>query len=625
MRTFVPETAGPALVIEQAIDFASPEETQWQGIVSNKSATEPSQPTKPWLAHYPPKVPTKLSYPDFPAWGFLANTAATHPERIACHYYKQHLTYSAVAQEARRVATMLRKYGVRPGDRVGILLPNMPEYISAINGVWMAGGIAVALSPLSVPSEIDNILTATDCRIVISLDLLAPLVLKGSYKPRHIFFTTLQDRLPGWMRLGYAFARMRRLGFWPPLDGPNQHDFHDELAQCRPLLQPVVPASLSDAAYILPTGGTTGAPKAVTLCHRNLVSNACQCAAWGDGEDMKFGHHVGLSVLPFFHSYGLVGNLLSGTAVAATQILLHRFIPRVVVQLLEQHQPTTFNAVPAMLASLNEIFRQKPLRMRNLKYVQVGGAPLDPQIALEFAKHTGAQVVEGYGLSECSPCVTAGPLNGTARIGTIGLPLPDTDVKIVDADTGEFQMATGDVGELAVRGPQVMLGYWNNTTATTQVIRDGWLFTGDLATIDDDGFVKIVDRKKDLIITSGFNVYPCDVEAVLRRYPGVEEVAVVGVPHQATGELVKAVLILNSPSHFDRRAFDAFCKENLAAQKRPKIVELRSGDLPRNFLGKVLRRQLREPVPANSAQATSTDHESPALRRVEAYVAALRE
>ncbi|MBC7818081.1 MAG: AMP-binding protein, partial [Planctomycetaceae bacterium] len=550
-------------------------------------------------------------------------TAATYPDRIACHYYKQHLTYSVVASEARRVAAMLVKYGVRPGDRVGILMPNMPEYISAINGVWMAGGIAVALSPLSVPSEIDNILAATDCRIVISLDLLAPLVLNGSYKPRHIFFTTLQDRLPGWMRLGYAFARMRRLGFWPPLDGPNQHDFHDELAQCRPLLQPVVPASLSNAAYILPTGGTTGAPKAVTLSHRNLVANAWQCAAWGDGEAID--HHVGLSVLPFFHSYGLVGNLLSGTAVAATQILLHRFIPRVVVQLLEQHQPTTFNAVPAMLASLNEIFRTKPLRTQKLKYVQVGGAPLDPQIAQEFARHTGAQVVEGYGLSECSPCVTAGPLNGTARIGTIGLPLPDTDVKVVDADTGELRMATGEVGELAVRGPQVMLGYWNNPTATAQVIRDGWLFTGDLATMDDDGFVKIVDRKKDLIITSGFNVYPCDVEAILRRFPGVEDVAVVGVPNQACGELVKAVLVLNSSTRFDRRTFDAYCKDNLAAQKRPKIVEVQTGDLPRNFLGKVLRRQLREPASTNPPQATSTNHESPALRRVEALVAALRE
>lgn len=619
MRTLVPDTA-ERTAIEQLTELGT-SVTQWHGIVSKKSV-EPEAPSKPWLANYPEAVPATLNYPDFPAWGFLANTAATHPRRIACQYYKQQLTFAEIAEQARRVATMLVKYGLRPGDRVGILMPNMPEYISAINGVWMAGGIAVALSPLSVANEIANVLTATDCRIVISLDLLAPLVLNGSYRPRHLFFTTLQDRLPGWMRLGYAFARMRRLGFWPAKDGPNQHDFHDELALCRPLFQPVVPASLSDAAYILPTGGTTGAPKAVTLSHRNLVANASQCAAWVKGE-VEF--PVGLSVLPFFHSYGLISNLLCGTAVAATQILLHRFIPRVVVQLLEQHKPTTFNAVPAMLASLNEIFGTKPLKTRSLQFVQVGGAPLAPAIAEEFARHTGAQVVEGYGLSECSPCVTAGPLDGTARLGTIGLPLPDTDVKIVDAETGELTLPPGEVGELAVQGPQVMLGYWKNSAATAQVIRDGWLFTGDLATIDTDGFVKIVDRKKDLIITSGFNVYPCDVEAILRGFPGVADAAVVGVPHHECGELVKAVLVLNPSARFDRKSLDAFCKDNLAAHKRPKLVEVVSGDLPRNFLGKVLRRQLREPTSTKSSQTTSTSTESLTQRRDETLVATLQE
>ena len=411
-----------------------------------------------------------------------------------------------------------------------------------------------------------------------SLDLLAPLVLKGNYRPKHIFFTTLQDRLPGWMRLGYAFARMRRLGFWPPVDGPNQHDFNDELAVSRPILQPVVPASLSDAAYILPTGGTTGAPKAVTLSHRNLVANASQCVAWAAGE---VGRHTMLSVLPFFHCYGLSGNLMCGTALAATQVMLHRFIPRVVVDLIEQHEPTIFNAVPAMLASLNDIFRNKPLRTKGMKYVQVGGAPLDQRLAEEFRRHTGAQVVEGYGLSESSPCVTAGPLDGTARNGTIGLPLPGTEVRIVDVETGERTLPPGEVGELTVRGPQVMLGYWNNPAATAQVIRDGWLFTGDLGMQDEDGFFKLVDRKKDLIITSGFNVYPCDVEPILRGFPGVEDAAVIGVPNDSVGELVKAVLVLKSTARFDRRAFDNFCHENLAAHKRPKVVEVLAGDLPR--------------------------------------------
>lgn len=619
MRTLV--TFAPhQTAIEQPTELGT-SATQWHGIVSKKTV-EPDSPSKPWLAHYPESVPATLSYPDFPIWGFLTQTAAAHPHRIACQYYEQQLTFAQLAEDARRVAAMLVKFGLRPGDRVGILMPNMPEYISAINGVWMAGGCAVALSPLSVAHEIANVLTATDCRIVISLDLLAPLVLNGSYQPRHLFFTTLQDRLPGWMRLGYAFARMRKLGFWPPVDGPNQHDLPDELALCRPLAQPVVPASLSEAAYILPTGGTTGAPKAVTLSHQNLLANTSQCVAWVKGE---VENPIGLSVLPFFHSYGLISNLLSGTAIAATQILLHRFIPRVVAQLIEQHQATTFNAVPAMLASLNEIFRTRPLQTRSLQFVQVGGAPLAPAIAEEFARHTGATVVEGYGLSECSPCVTAGPLDRTARVGTIGLPLPDTDVKVVDAETGEVTLPLGEVGELAVRGPQVMLGYWQNPTATAQVIRDGWLFTGDLARIDADGFVRIVDRKKDLIITSGFNVYPGDVESILRGFPGVADAAVVGVPHHECGELVKAMLVLNPSARLDRKAFDTFCKENLAAHKRPKLVEVVAGDLPRNFLGKVLRRQLREPVSMNSGQATPQSNKSLADRGYEALVAALRE
>ncbi len=552
-----------------------------------------------WLANYPDGVPEDVAEPTLPAFGLLLETAKKFPTQVAFRYYNQSLTYAEVADQARRVGAMLIRNGVRPGDRVGLLLPNIPEYATALNGIWMAGGIAVALSPLSVPNEISAILQATNCRIVIALDLLAPLILKGSYRPRHIFFTTIRDRIPGWLRLGYAFARMQRLGFWPPVDGPNQQDFMDEVRESRPLVQPVVPASLSDPAYILPTGGTTGAPKAVTLSHRNLMANVAQCVAWSGG-DKEIGKHTMLSVLPFFHVFGLTANLMTGTALAATQVLLHRFIPRVVVRLIEQHQPTIFNAVPAMLASLNELFRAHPLRTRPIQYVQVGGAPLDQQIAVEFTRHTGAQVVEGYGLSEASPCVTTGPLDGSARSGSIGLPLPGTEMRIVDCETGEYEMPVGEVGELIVRGPQVMLGYWNNPTATAQAIRNGWLFTGDMVSRDEEGFFRIVDRKKDLIITSGFNVYPCDVESVLRQFDGIEDVAVIGAPDRICGELVKAVIVLKPGARFDRLAFDQFCHVNLAAHKRPKVAEVSTGDLPRNFLGKVQRRKLRD---SNAAPA----------------------
>jgi len=225
--------------------------------------------------------------------------------------------------------------------------------------------------------------------------------------------------------------------------------------------------------------------------------------------------------------------------------------------------------------------------------VHVGGAPLPPRVAAEFSEHTGCTVVEGYGLSEASPVTHAGPLDGTAIPGTIGLPLPDTDARIVDAATGRETLPIGEVGELAVSGPQVMLGYWNNPAETARVLRDGWLFTGDLATCDENGFFRIVDRKKDLIITSGFNVYPAYVEAVLRTYPGVHDVAVIGEPNEDVGELVRAVLVLDRGNKLNRRDFDQFTREHLAAHQRPKLVETRNDDLPRNFLGKVLRRELR--------------------------------
>ena len=287
---------------------------------------------------------------------------------------------------------------------------------------------------------------------------------------------------------------------------------------------------------------------------------------------------------------------------AATLVLHHRFDPLAVLKLIETERPNIFPAVPAMLHLLNQRLRSDKGRwnVRSLKWVISGGAALPAETCREFAKHTGALVVEGYGLSECSPVTHAGPLDGSARVGTIGLPLPDTDARIVDADTGHDVLEPGQVGELIVRGPQVMLGYWNDSAATERVLRDGWLFTGDLATQDEDGFFKIVDRKKDLIITSGFNVYPSDVEFVVRQFTGVKDAAVVGVPDPQRGEIVKAIVAIHRNTKFDQRGLERFLKENLSHHKVPKIIEVIEGDLPRNFLGKVLRRKLRE-LPERSA------------------------
>lgn len=543
--------------------------------------------SRPWLDHYPSIVPTSLEYPAIPAWGILCATAEKYPDRVACHYYRQAVTYRELLKNSRRTASMLTRFGIRPGDRVGIVLPNLPEYISILNGIWMAGAIPVAMSPLMVAGDVQSFMQLTDCRVVFCLDLLAPLIRNS--EPEHVFFVTLSDRLPAWQRLGYAFARLQRLGFWPAPDHPSHHSFEDQLRVADTEFEPVV-KSFDEPAYILPTSGTTSAPKAVTLSHRNLVCNAWQNRHWAGGFEAR---EKMLAVLPFFHSYGLTSLAMAGVSIAATLVIHHRFVPRIVLQLIEQHQPTSFLAVPAMLAALNDILRDHPIQFKAMRNVISGGASLDATIADQFARYTGATIVEGYGMSEASPVICTGPLDGTNRPGTVGMPLPDTDVRIVDAETGQYSLPPGEVGELVVRGPQVMIGYWKNPEATAEVIRDGWLHTGDLGAMDEDGFFTIVDRKKDLIITSGFNVYPTDVEAVLRQCPHVEDVAVIGEPDPACGELVKAVVSVRRNSEFDRTEFDAFVARNLGKHKRPRIVEVVEGELPKNFLGKVLRRKLR--------------------------------
>ena len=546
--------------------------------------------SKPWLALYPKH---ELNLRPTPAWGLLEQVAERNPDHVGCVYGKQQTTWQQVSIPARKTAQALQALGVGHGDRVGILLLNIPEYPIALNGIWMAGGVAVALSPLSVPHELSDLLQATDCRYVICLDLLAPL-LGGEFAPDHMLLCSLCTRLPRWQQPGYAFTRLHRLR--STVDGPQRHNFDDKVRSGDGRFDPVKPASTHDAAYILATGGTTGRPQAVTLSHNNLVANARQLYLWSGGCE---GSESILAVLPFFHTYGLTSCLMAGAAHGATVIIHHRFNPRVTVKLLTKYRPTFFPAVSMMLAQLNSILRAHGETIATPQFCVSGGAPLHQSIAEEFHRYTGAIVVESFGLSEASPVTHIGPLDGTNRPGTIGLPPPGTGARIVDAHTGTRDVAPGQVGELAVRGPQVMVGYWRDSAATAGVIRDGWLHTGDLAVQDAQGFFRIVDRTKDLIITSGFNVYSNDVEHILRECPGVCDVAIIAAPDRERGELVKAIVAVPDPAAFSRDAFQRFSRANLSRQRRPRIVEVVQGNLPRNFLGKVVRRQLRsDPEPA---------------------------
>ncbi|MEZ6122207.1 MAG: AMP-binding protein [Planctomycetaceae bacterium] len=551
---------------------------------------------------YPVGVARRLEYPDFPAWALMERAACLEPGRLACVYHDVEWTWEELNLDAVRCAAALRRLGIRPGDRVGILLPNIPEYLIALNGIWRAGAIAVALSPMAVQEEVDRLLASTECRLVICLDMLSELI-SGPHRPDKALFVSLRPRLPLFEQLGYLVLRKRRTGHWWLAASEHVGWFWDELAintDSTEISREAASERRHDwsktPAYILPTGGTTGEPKAVTLSHRNMVANAWQQYHWAGATT---GQETLLALLPFFHSYGLSTNVLGGAAMAATLIMDHRFNPRKTLQLIETHRPTVFHTVPAMLVALNEQLRNRTVDLSSLKWIISGGASLPEAVGQEFAKHSKAIVVEGYGLSECSPVTHVGPLDGTAPAGCIGLPLPDTDCRIVDSETGERDVSFGDVGELLVRGPQVMLGYWDSVREklvdgeVTDTDPNRWLPTGDLARQTPEGYFKIVERKKDLIITSGFNVYPQEVESVLKRHPAVKDAAVVGVPDEHRGELVKAFVVLNAGFEWDESALSEHCKAHLSAHKRPRSFE-HCDDLPRSFLGKVIRRKLKE-------------------------------
>lgn len=539
--------------------------------------------------YYPPNVARNLNYPKITASGLLDRAASLIPDHPACLYFDRAWSYRQLQIDATRLAKWLQVHGIRPGDRVGVLLPNVPEYLVALNGIWKAGGVVVSISPLSVAEEVSALLKLTDCRIVIGLDVLRGLLATAA-DVEHTLWVSLRDHLPLWKHPAYLFALWQRTGHvYFGIDAEHAW-FWKAIHQVDSEPQPVDVDVCNDPAYILSTGGTTGNPKAVTLSHRNLVANAWQQMHWAGAT---LGIESMLAVLPFFHCYGLSTMVTGGAALGATLIMHHRYSTTKALQLLRKHRPSVFHAVPAMLVDMNHHLRRRKQDLSSLKWVISGGASLPPDVAREFSEHSGALVVEGYGLSEASPVTHVGPLNDDNRYGSIGIPLPDTECRIVDQELGTREVTGGEVGELIVRGPQVMLRYWNNPSATAATIRDGWLFTGDLACRDADGFYRIVDRKKDLIITSAFNVYPTEVEQMLRKFPGVRDCAVVGVSDAQRGEVVKAFVLMDNGAPFNPTRIQEFAREHLAAHKRPRLYEEVHGELPRNFLGKVLRRELR--------------------------------
>lgn len=557
-----------------------------------------SQPTvswqQSWVEEYRCDMPSCVPYPHVPLSELLERAARHVPDLPACTLYGRATTFAQLGEQARRLARALADKGAKPGRYVGVLLPNIPEYLVTLQAIWLTGATALQLSPLMVAEEVGHWLEATGCHMVVTLDLLAPAVMGALQRGplEHVIQTSLARRMAMWRGMLYRIERLRRNGYLRMPHDTRRHRFSD-LLETPPLDKPVPVTPEEDVAVLAPTGGTTSSPKAVMLTHRNLVANAMQLRNWCGGADAS---ESLLGVLPFFHAYGLTVSLLTSWAKCSTLLLYPRFETRAVLNLIRTQRPEIIPAVPAMLAALNNLLRDKDEDLSFIRFVISGASALESSVRAEFEKHGVGAIVEGYGLTEASPVAHANPSGEANRPGTIGKPLPDTEARLIDPDTGA-EVGIGEVGELVVRGPQIMKGYFNNPLATEAVLKNGWLFTGDMAKRDADGYYTLVDRKRDIIKTSGFLVFPAEVEEVLRGFPDVAEAAVVGMPDHERGEVVKALIVPRSGSKLDLGALESYCKLHLGKQKRPRQIEV-VAELPKNFLGKVLRRKLRETPPS---------------------------
>ena len=562
---------------------------------------------RPWTAQYEPGVPSTLVYPTCACPDLLTRAAREHPHRPALRFYGRTIRYRELDVLANRFAHALLMLGVRKGSVVAIMLPNLPQTLIAYYGGMRAGAVITPVNPLYVEAEIAYQVEDSGAEVILALDQFCPRIepLLKRTCVKHLIVTGVQDYLPWLKRLVYPFkvgGQRSQRGIAP---GPTVHRFRQLMGS--PAAPPSIEMRTDDLALLQYTGGTTGTPKGVMLTHGNLVSNAWQCRHWM--PTLAEGTPVFLGVLPFFHVYGMSACQNLCVSVGGTLVLLPRFQVTEVLQTVAGERVTVFPGIPSMYAAINNHQHLDQHDLGSIRLCISGAGPLPLPVQERFEALTGARLVEGYGLTEASPVTHVNPINprgGGRRQRSIGLPLPDTDARIMDVETGEQELPLGAVGELAVRGPQVMCGYWKRDQETRQVLREGWLFTGDLARRDADGYFYIEDRKKDMIKSGGENVFPREVEEVLLRHPKVKDAVVVGLPLGLRGELIKAYLVLKEGERASHAEILDHCRKDLAKFKVPKRVEFRS-ELPRTLVGKVLRRVLVEEELGRLAQGGWAD------------------
>ncbi len=556
---------------------------------------------RPWFAHYDPGVPRTLAYPAIPLQQFLSDTAARHPQALAIVFggvvahrlLEASLTYAELDRLADRFAAGLQSLGVRKGDRVALLLPNCPQFVIAFYGALRAGAVVVPCNPLYTAPELRQQLADSGAETLVALSRLHGIVraARAGTPIRNVIVANIKEHFPPLLRTLFTVARERREGHRTSLDpAAGERWFGDVLSVGDAVRQ--VDVRPEDTAVLQYTGGTTGVPKGAVLSHRALVANVVQVRAWSPG--VEEGRERGVTVMPLFHVYGLT--VLMGVAVltGSAMVLIPRFDLEHVLLAIQRHRPRTFAGAPRIYVAAASAPRLARYDLRSVEVFASGSAPLPVEVQTRFEQLAGGgRVLEGYGLTEAAPVTHSTPRQGKRKLGSIGIPIPDVDAKIVDLETGTRELTVGEAGELVVRGPNLMDGYRNRPDETALVLRNGWLYTGDIARLDEDGYFYVVDRKKELIIVSGYNVYPREVEEALYAHPAVLEAAAIGVPDLERGEVVKAFVVLRPGASATAEELRTSCAASLARFKVPAEIEFRS-DLPKSMVGKVLRRQLAE-------------------------------
>ncbi len=537
---------------------------------------------RPWLKAYPEGVRPHLEYPEVPAYQFVFDQIKQHPDRTALIFFGKKISYGQLGGYIDSFAAALqRRLGVRPGDRVGIILPNCPQNIIATVAVQRIGAVPVQFNPMYVAREIAYQVRDSGSRVMITLDLFWEKVKEAGGAERYIQ-ASMTDFLPFPLNLLFPLKVKA-----PKVQESEAVRFRDLLKESSAGFEPVPINPKADPAVLIYTGGTTGVSKGVELTHFNFTANITQIKEWLQRpEDQP---DVVMGVLPMFHSFGFTATLGFALASGSAIVLVPKPEIGELLKLIHKHRPTSFPGVPTLYTAL---MNHPDFRKYNLKidFCVSGAAPMPVELMQKFQEQTGSSILEGFGLTETSPVTHTNPMLGRRKPGSVGLPLPDTEVRIVDLETGE-DVGIGQEGELLLKGPQVMKGYWNKPEETAAILKDGWLYTGDIARMDEEGYLFIVDRKKDMIIAGGFNIYPREIDEILYQHPAVLEACTVGVPDEYRGETVKSFVVLKQGAAATEQEILDFCKERLANYKRPRTVEFIEA-IPKSAAGKMLRREL---------------------------------